>query len=345
MNSYDIKDTSVCFSLKSGGAFLEGTEIDASDYADTDVVVDGTSSDAAVAWTRVITDMELIEGSEATAEDIQNMLSGTEIMAGIYNGSEFVTTRLTDNSMADMAPVVATNGEKTIVAWRSFYAGDIDRPLSFDGRDNIMYRVYDGSAWSEEKCLYDGSIDSINTFNAKMLSDGTSAITYEVTMDDTDNAEIYCAIIDDEGNIKNIRLSNNEDRDENPQITSVLFPDEERFVIGYSVRVEGTGEEAAGNSAIRVTAVDGNGNIYNDFETEVDMTYSNFKFTRGSENIEDLSIVWVQPEFDAEDNYSHALLGRKFFLNGESYMISPEIKLLKLDENKLIDFYAPNNRL
>lgn len=339
MDSYDIKDTSVCFSLKSGGAFLEGAEIDTSEYADTDVVVDGTSSDAAAAWTRVITDMKLIEGSEATAEDIQNMLSCTEIMASIYNGTEFVTTRLTDNFMADMSPVVATNGEKTIVAWRSFYAGDIDRPLSFDGRDNIMYRVYDGSAWSEEKCLYDGSIDSINTFNAKMLSDGTSAITYEVTMGDTDNAEIYCAIIDDEGNIKNIRLSNNEDRDENPQITSVAFPDKERFVIGYSVRGEGTGEEAAGNSAIRVTAVDGKGNIYNDFETEVDMTYSNFKFTRGSENIEDLSIVWVQPEFDAEDNYSHALLGRKFFLNGESYMISPEIKLLKLDDNNLIDHY------
>jgi len=341
MNSYDIKDTSVCFSLKSGGAFLEGAEIDTSDYADTDVVVDGTSSDAAVAWTRVITDMELIEGSEATAEDIQNMLSSTEIMAGIYNGSEFVTIRLTDNSMADMSPVVATNGEKTIVAWRSFYAGDIDRPLSFDGRDNIMYRVYNGSAWSEEKCLYDGSIDSINTFNARMLSDGTSAITYEVTMGDTDNTEIYCAIIDDEGNIlKNIRLSNNEDRDENPQITSVVFPDdEERFVIGYSVRGEGTGEETAGNSAIRVTAVDGNGNIYNDFETEIDTTYSNFKFTKGSESIENLSIVWVQPEFDSEDNYSHLLWGRKFFLNDESYMISPEIKLLKLDDNNLIDHY------
>lgn len=341
MNSYDIKDTSVCFSLKSGGAFLEGAEIDTSDYADTDVVVDGTSSDAAVAWTRVITGMELIEGSEATAEDIQNMLSSTEIMAGIYNGSEFVTIRLTDNSMADMSPVVATNGEKTIVAWRSFCAGDIDRPLSFDGRDNIMYRVYNGSAWSEEKCLYDGSIDSINTFNARMLSDGTSAITYEVTMGDTDNTEIYCAIIDDEGNIlKNIRLSNNEDRDENPQITSVVFPDdEERFVIGYSVRGEGTGEETAGNSAIRVTAVDGNGNIYNDFETEIDTIYSNFKFTKGSESIENLSIVWVQPEFDSEDNYSHLLWGRKFFLNDESYMISPEIKLLKLDDNNLIDHY------
>ena len=141
------------------------------------MVVDGTSSDAAAAWTRVITDMKLIEGSEATAEDIQNMLSCTEIMASIYNGTEFVTTRLTDNSMADMSPVVATNGKKTIVAWRSFYAGDIDSPLSFDGRDNIMYKLYDGSEWSEEKCLSDGSIDSINTFNAKMLSDGTSAIT------------------------------------------------------------------------------------------------------------------------------------------------------------------------
>lgn len=345
MDSHDINETSVCFSVKSEGVFPEGTKVDDSDYADTDVVIDGAADSAAVAWTRVITDMELSEGSEATAEDIQNMITGTEIMAGIYDGSKFVTTRLTDNSTADMSPVVATNGEKAIVAWRSLFAGDLDSPLNFDGRDNIMYRIYDGNTWSEEKCLYDGSIDMVNTLNVKMLSDGTSAVTYEVTIGDTDNTEIYCAIIDADGIIvKNIRLTNSQQRDENPQITSVIFPDDkERFVIGWNSSMEAGTEDEMEKNIIRVSAVDGDGNIYPDFETEIEgsdtVDYSNFKFTKGSEKLQNLSIVWVQPEFDSADNYSHALWGRKFLLQENEIMISPEIKLLKLDDNNLIDFY------
>ncbi len=345
MDSYDLNETSLCFSVKSGEVFPEGTKVDDSDYADTDAVIDGTADSAAVAWTRIITDMELNEGSEATAENIQNMISGTEIMAGIYDGSKFITTRLTDNSMADMSPVVATNGEKTIVAWRSFYAGDIDSPLNFDGRDNIMYRIYDGSKWSEEKCLYDGSFDMVNTLNAKMLSDGTSSVTYEVTIGDTDNTEIYCAIINKNGDIvKNIRLTNSRQRDENPQITSVVFPDDkERFVIGWSSFTETGTEETIGKSIIKVSAIDGDGNIYTHFETEIEgfdtVNYDNFKFTKGSEKLQDLSIVWIQPEFDSEDNYTHALWGRKFSLQEDKITISPEIKLLKLDDNSLIDFY------
>lgn len=345
MGSYDLNETSVCFSVKSGGIFPVGTAIDDSDYADTDAVIDGTTDSAAVAWTRVITDMELSEGNEATAEDIQNMISGTEIMAGIYDGSKFVTTRLTDNSTADMSPVVATNGEKTIVAWRSFYAGDMDSPLSFDGRDNIMYRMYDGSTWGKEKCLYDGSVDMINTLNAKMLSDGTSAVTYEVAISDSNNTEIYCAIINKNGDIiKNIRLTNSHQRDENPQIASVVFPDnEERFVIGWNSFMEAGTEGTIEKSIIRVTAIDGDGNIYTHFDTEIEGSdkadYSNFKFIKGSEKLQNLSIVWAQPEFDSEDNYSHVLWGRKFSLQEDEIMISSEIKLLKLDDNNLIDFF------
>ena len=345
MDSYDINETSVCFSVKSGGVFPEGTAIDDSDYADTDAVIDGTADSAAVAWTRVITDMEFSEGSEATAEDIQNMISGTEIMAGIYDGSKFVITRLTDNSMADMSPVVATNGEKTIVAWRSFYAGDMDSPLTFDGRDNIMYRIYDGSRWSEEKCLYDGSFDMVNTLNTKILSDGTSAITYEVSIGDTDNTEINCVIINKDGDItKNIRLTNNQQRDENPQITSVMFPDDtERFVIGWNSLMEDETEDIMVKSLIRVVAIDGNGNIHPDFETEIEgsdtVNYSNFKFTKGSEKLHNLSIAWVQPEYDSKDNYIHSLWGKKFLIQEDEILISPEIKLLNLDDNNLIDFY------
>ena len=352
MDSTELNETSACFSLKSDGVFPEGTPINSSDYADLDAVIDGTADNAAVAWTRVITDMELSPGSKATNEDILHMMSGTEIMAGIYDGSKFITTRLTENSMADMSPVVAANGNKAIVAWRSFDAGvdsgsedETESHLSIENRDNIMYRIYNGSEWSEEKYLYDGSIDNINSYNIKMLSNGTSAVTYEVTIGNTDNTEIYCAIIDKDGSIlNNIRLTNSEEGDETPQITSVEFPDsEERFVIAWNSVTETGIDEIKGKSVIRIAAIDENGNIYSHLEAEIESSdtvdYSGFKFPKGSEKLEDLSIVWAQAEFDSEGNYSHSLWGRRFLYKDESFIVSPEIKLLELDKKISIDFY------
>ena len=347
MNSADIKETAVCFSRKASGSFPEGAEIDISDYADTDAVIDGTAAGAAAAWTRIISDMDLSEGGAATDEDIREMMTGTEIMAGIYDGTEFITTRLTDNSTPDMTPVVATDGSSAIVAWRSLYAGDMDNSLDFDGRDNIVYKMFDGSNWSEEKCLYDGSIDKVNTINAEMLSDGTAAITYQIRMKDTENTEIYCAIIDKNGDIiNNIRLTNNETRDENPCITSVVFPDKvERFVIGWNSKTTSDVEE---DNKIRLSAVDGNGNIYTQFENEIECSdtsdYSSFKFTKGAEKLDDLSIVWTQSDLvtqTSEDGiYNYAIWGRKFIQEDDgSITVSPEIKLLVLDENNVVDFF------
>ncbi len=343
MGSTDLNDSAICFSLKSGGLFPEGEEIDSSEYADMDAVVDGTAKGAAAAWTRVMVEEEYIAGENATIEDIKKIMSGTEIMASIYDGTGFSTTRLTYNSTPDMSPVIASDGRRAIIAWRSLYAGDIDNPLSFDGRDNIMYRVYDESGWSEEKCLYDGSIDKVRSLNTKMLSDGTSAVTYEVDINDTGNTEIYCAIIDENGDIiNNVRLTDNEQRDENPRITSVVFPDKiERFIIGWNTEVA---NETENISSIRLTAVDGNGNIYTQFENELEALktadYSNFKFVKGAENLEDLSFVWVQPEFESDEEYKYSLLGRKFIQKGmDSMSISPEIKLLELDEYNAVDFF------
>lgn len=343
MNSTCLNDSAICFSLKSEGAFPEGVEIDSSEYADIDAVVDGTTKGAAVAWTRVVIDDEYIAGADVTANDIKKMTSGTEIMASIYDGTGFSTTRLTDNSIIDMSPVVASDGRCAIVSWRSLYAGDIDNPLDFDGRDNIMYRVFDESGWSEEKCLYDGSIDKVRSLNVKMLSDGTSAVVYEVEIKDTLNTEIYCAIVDKNGDIlNNLRLTSDEQRDENPRITSVEFPDKiERFVIGWNTEIS---HETETQSLIRITAVDKNGNIYNQFENEIEpskkVDYSSFKFVKGAKNLEDLSIVWAQPDFDSDEEYKYYLWGRKFIQKDfDSISISPEIKLLELDEYNAVDFF------
>ncbi|HBB28828.1 MAG TPA: hypothetical protein DC000_06220, partial [Clostridiales bacterium] len=91
MNSTDLNDSAICYSLKRDGAFPEGIEIDSSEYADMDAVVDGTANGAATAWIRVIVDEKYISGEDATSHDIKNMISGTEIMEGIYEGKKLIT--------------------------------------------------------------------------------------------------------------------------------------------------------------------------------------------------------------------------------------------------------------
>ncbi|SDZ11977.1 S-layer homology domain-containing protein [Proteiniborus ethanoligenes] len=341
MDSYDINDTAVNFSTKEEGYFSEGTEVDESNYADTDAVVDGTSEWAVAAWIRLIEDIESSEGEEAELWDIQRMMNSTEIMASIYDGEEFVATRLTNNYTPDMSPVVASREGKAIVAWRSLYAGDIEKPLTFDGRNNIMYKVYNEGSWSDEKCLFDGSVDQVISVNAEMLSDGTSAITYEVQMDATENTEIYCAIVDIHGHIiRNIRLTNNEVTDKNPRITSVVFPDKtERFVIGWNSKMTYDVENV---NLIRVSAVDRVGNVFTEFEQDIEsgelLDYTSFKFTKGAESIDDLSIVWYQPDFKEDGVYS--VWGRKFISrNNDEFKASPEVRLLELNYNTVVDFF------
>lgn len=350
MDSKDINDTAVYYSRKgAGGVYEPGTQINASDYADTDVVIDGTGDKAAAAWTRIMTNLDKGAGEEAESEDLHTIMSSTEIMASTYNGTGFTTTRLTNNNAPDISPVVAANGNKAIVAWRSLYASDRENPLDFDGRDNIMYSIFDGAYWSEAKCLYDGSIDKVKALNAKMLSDGTSAITYQINIKDTENSEVYCAIIDKNGNIiSNVRLTNDENKNENPQITSVVFPDEaERFVIGWNTtRVIDEIEE---ENIISLSAMDNKGVLYPQFEKEIRSTdgisrYNGFKFTKGAKEMEDLSLLWTEPKQDTgsgtESIYKDIIWGKKFIQESDgSISESPGIKLLELDDNNVADFF------
>ena len=350
MDSADIADTAVCFTTRdaASGSFPEGGEIAPSEHPDTDVSVDGTGDSAVAVWTRVFSDFSVVTGGEATSEDVLNMLSGTEVMASVYDGTEFTTTRLTTNSTPDMAPVVAVSGDRAIAAWRSVYASDMEKPVDFGGRDNIMYSVFDGGSWSEAKCLYDGSIDHVNALNAAMLSDGTSAITYQITEKDSDNSEVVCAVLDENGDISSsIRLTNNEVKDENPQITSAVFPDGvERFVIGWNA-VKTSGETES--NVIRLSAVNGSGALYPQFEREIEDTaggsnYGSFQFVKGADTMEDLSIVWTEPDLTsssgADGAYKDIVWGMKFIReNDGSITESGKHKLLESDENNTVDFF------
>ncbi|MDR7857567.1 S-layer homology domain-containing protein [Tissierella sp.] len=342
-NSTNINDTAVYFTRKSGEYYSPGNEINPSEYGDMDLVIDGTEEGAVLAWTRV---MDKIEdaGEEATDEDIYNILGKAEIMVSSYDGDIITTYQLTENYSADMMPVVATNGEKSIVAWRNLESS-IDNPLDFSSKDNIMYSVLEGDKWSEAKVLYEGTVDKVGALNVDMLSNGISAITYEIAIGETGNTEVFYAILDEEGNIlKNIRLTNNELKDENPQITSVEFPDsEQRFIIGWNTENIADGYS---ENIIKIVAINSNGTLYPDFEIVAEDTvdlgnYTNFKFTKGADDLEDLSIIWSEIDKSYEDIntlYKDSIWGRKIIFDGANHILTPKIKLLEMEDNHTVDF-------
>ncbi len=341
MGSDNINDRAICFSKKdSSGDFGEMTEIDSSGFADTDATISGTGNMAVATWVRTMKDVNQNPGEDAALSELHDIMSASEIMAAVYDGMEFHTTRLTYNVTPDLSPVVAAKDNKAIVIWRSAYAGDADNPLVFDGKDDIVYRFYNGIDWSEAKILYEGGNDKVTVYNVSMLKDGTSAIVYQVNSTDSEKSNIYCAIVDSTGNIKNnIRLTHDDREKSNPQITSLKFSDgEERFILGWNSYDLDDG--ASIEPTLSLTAIDGAGNLYpqfgRDIKNTIGTTYDGFKFIKGANSIEDLSILWSQSGIDS----GAALWGKAFSLNSKSDTIeSPDIMLFEPLEGEEIDTY------
>ncbi len=340
MDSEDIADTAACFTAKNGaGAFPDGTEIDASAYPDSSLSLSGTSSGASAVWVRTFADVGGMAGSEAAAEDAVNALAASEIMAGVYDGEAFAVTRLTDNHNPDLSPVTAASGNKAIVAWRSVNLGHLDNPLDFTS-DYITYAVYDGSDWSEAKCLYDGSVDAVSTLNAAMLSNGTSAVVYQIREADGGDSEIICAVLGTAGEVvQTLRLTDNATQDENPQITVAEFPDgKSRFVIGWN------SETGSGESAVRLVALNADGTLYPELALELSDTvspsnYADFRFTKGAEKLEDLSVIWAESgDSNGDSTYEDTIFGAKILTTSDgSISMSGKLKLLALDEGRAVD--------
>ena len=71
----------------------------------------GTNSAAIAAWTRITETLAKEPGSAVTEDEQLLMMNSSEILASVWDGTQWVTTRLTQNSSADMAPVVAVGGD------------------------------------------------------------------------------------------------------------------------------------------------------------------------------------------------------------------------------------------
>ncbi len=373
--STDVNGTRASWAAGGGnGTYTDKGILSADSNAgpDSSLALDGTSSFAAAAWTRQQTKIDAAAGGTVGSADVSAMTNSTKIMAGTYDGSSWAVAGLTDaggdNLTADLAPVVAAGDGRAIVAWRSVSgSGSGSGSLQYaDVSDRILYKTYSGGSWSDAKVLYNGSQGGVKGLQAAMLDDGTAGLVYTVDCggsSGTDGWETFSAVVGPDGALKNnLRLTNDGNTDENPQIAAVDFgtdtaPDQ-KFVLGWHTVVKSTdpdtNQEAASND-ILLAAVGRDGTPYADFPDSLssigDSTQvanvGSFRFARGENlKLDDLSLVWVEPSTAGGASYSvtgtqtggkSSLKAVKFYRNGGTVRLTGELALAEMPDYTTID--------
>ena len=360
-DSSSIYDSRAHFSTLNGGVYSPSIQIDDptgfTGYGDTSVSLSGTESFAAAAWVRMGTDLPgKNAGDPVTLEEQNLLMNSTEIVASVYNGTTWTSTRLTKDGTPDLAPATAVGGDgKAIVFWRSVYTPDPGTQgsnlLNFTTRDCIMYRCYDSSNgdWSEAQMLYNGATGSVKALQAAMLPNGTAMAVYSLDRSgagDTSDYEIaYCTVAAD-GNPGTAMLATRDSNlDENPQVVAANFGiGDDRFVIGWhSVR--------GGSSDIQLLAVDGSGTMSNSFPGSLSALTSSgnavvggdFRFASLSgdhRSRNDLTIVWNETVNNANGAVDHGILkAAKLRHAANTYTLSAPLKLAELPDRTLADHF------
>ena len=362
-DSSSIYDSRAHFSTLTGGVYSTSQKIDDpagfTGYGDTSVSLSGTGSFAAAAWVRMGTEIPNKDAADDVTLEEQNLLmNSTEIVASVYNGAAWTSTRLTDDGTPDLAPATAVGSDgKAIVFWRSVYTPDpvstsgSNNLLNFTTRDCIMYSCYDSTngTWSKEKMLYNGATGSVKALQAAMLPDGTAMAVYSLDRSetgDTSGYEIaYCTVAADGTPGTAMLATRDSNLDENPQVVAANFGGgDDRFVIGWhSVR--------DGSSDIQLLAVDGSGTMSNSFPGSLSALTSSgnavvggdFRFASLSgdhRSLNDLTIVWNETVNDANGAADHGILkAAKLRHDKNTYTLSAPLKLAELPKRTLADHF------
>ena len=359
-DSSSIYDSRAHFSTLNGGVYSISSQIDDptgfSGYGDTSVSLSGTESFAAAAWVRMGTDLPgKNAGDPVTLEEQNLLMNSTEIVASVYDGTTWTSTRLTEDGTPDLAPATAVGGNgKAIVFWRSVYTPDpgtqgSNNLLNFTTRDCIMYRCYDSGTWGKAQMLYNGATGSVKALQAAMLPDGTAMAVYSLDRSGTgktsDYEIAYCTVAANGTPGTAMLATCDSNLDENPQVVAANFGSgDDRFVIGWhSVR--------DGSSDIQLLAVDGSGTMSNSFPGSLSALTSSgsaavggdFRFASLSGNhrsINDLTIVWNETVNAANGAVDHGILkAAKLRYAANTYTLSAPLKLAELPERTLADHF------
>ena len=360
-NSSSIYDSRAHFSTLNGGVYTPSSEIDAPTefpgYGDTSVSLSGTGSFAAAAWVRMGTDLPgKNAGDPVTLEEQNLLMNSTEIVASVYNGTTWTSTRLTNDGTPDLAPATAVGGDgKAIVFWRSVYTPDPGTQgsnlLNFTTRDCIMYSCYDSrnGDWSNAKMLYNGATGSVKALQAAMLPDGTAMAVYSLDRSGTGDISAYeiayCTVAADGTPGTAMLATCDSNLDENAQVVAANFGSgDDRFVIGWhSVR--------DGSSDIQLLAVDGSGTMSNSFPGSLSALTSSgnavvggdFRFASLSgdhRSRNDLTIIWNETVNNANGAVDHGILkAAKLRYAENTYTLSAPLELAELPDRTLADHF------
>ena len=359
-DSSSIYDSRAHFSTLNGGVYSPSIQIDDptgfTGHGDTSVSLSGTESFAAAAWVRMGTDLPgKNAGDPVTLEEQNLLMNSTEIVASVYNGSAWTSTRLTEDGTPDLAPATAVGGDgKAIVFWRSVYTPDpgtqgSNNLLNFTTRDCIMYRRYDSGTWSKAQMLYNGATGRVKALQAAMLPDGTAMAVYSLDRSGTGNTSdyeiAYCTVAADGMPGTAMLATCDSNLDENPQVVAANFGiGDDRFVIGWhSVR--------DGSSDIQLLAVDGSGTMSNSFPGSLSALTSSgnavvggdFRFASLSgdhRSLNNLTIVWNETVNDAKGAVDHGILkAAKLRHDTNTYTLSAPLKLAELPKRTLADHF------
>lgn len=306
-------------------------------YGDSGLKAAGSGDHAVAVWSRITERPATTEPGSSVTGDVQaGMMNSSEIMVAVRNGSGWNVSYLTghkdesgavtSDGMADLAPVVATNGKRILVAWRQVASSQTDAITTFDTKDYIMYAVSEdqGQTWTQPQPIYNGTSGSVKGIEAAMLDSGEAAVVFTLQTGEHNvrtgdfQQEVVYAVIDkpaqgeaelladgtpsDYQVVRYVQLTDDEAMDENPQITAVKLKDgdeQESFVIGWSST---TGVNEDQENDIRLAAVDAHGNRVTGFVDSLSYLTANtgvrissdFRFSRNADTLDDLSILWVE---------------------------------------------------
>jgi hypothetical protein len=319
MRSRDLTKARAVYSVGGAGSYNQGQPIDDAGFGDTQLKVAGSggASPAFAAWTRLSSDPKVAAGQTLDDNRISAMMNSTEIMAAVYSGGSWNTVKLTENALPDLYPVVASSGNKAIVAWRGVVSTDVN---GMPADENVLYRLYNGTTWGGVKTLYNGTLGTVSSLDAAMLPDGTAAAVFTIdTSKNGDgvtvnannsvesNLETFAALINGSGEVaKFAQLTNDKYTDENAQITTTQIDGADSFVMGWHSLQNSNG---TGRHDIRFAAMDKDGKLAADFPQGISDVFlgdpvnvgGDFRFTKGAANLSNLSVLWSEPDASGEE--------------------------------------------
>ena len=335
-------------------------------YGDSTVRIAGTKDFSVATFVRQMEPIPDMEQNNPADYDMSSMLNQAEVYASVWLDGTWSTCKLTDNVNCDFSPAVAVNDKYAIVSWRSCIGTDSENPLDFNVQDQIKARIYDKekNTWGNAITLYNGTAGSVLGLETAMMSDGTAMTAYSIKTGDDENnydTEIMYTVTKADGTMaESIRVTNDNNLDQNVQVCTVNWNGKEHFIAGWYNQSIFEKTDAVGNSMaiqdIRLLAVNAAGLPSSEFAESVrvagaEVNSSLFRFSKPEQNadLEDLSLVWLDIETDTKDNdnaesnehkNTFTLYAMRFTQNNGKILMSVPTEAARMTSGDTIDNFT-----